>query len=143
MSASALDHFLITVREILEAVDPQIIADIDNGTKKLTGNFKAIVEAVKEFTTPGIGTKLQVKLIPQNNGFASMPSFPARITKNGELGIATRIIGHDLTLTASELKKIETAKNAQPTNMASKVNVTDALSDMAEDLGVKDDDLPF
>lgn len=146
LSASPLDHFLITVREILEAVDPQIIKDIDSGTKKLTGNFKAIVEAVKQFTTPGIGTKLQIKLIPQSNGFASMPSFPARINKNGDLGIATRIIGHDLTLTASELRKIEDAKNAKPTNMASKVNVTEVLGDMANDLGVTSDtenDLPF
>lgn len=144
VSASPLDHFTITVREILEAVDPQIIKDMDAGTKKLTGDFKSVVNLVKEFTTPGIGTKLQIKLIPQSNGFSSMPSFPARINKNGELGIATRIIGHDLTLTASELKKIESAKNAQPTNMASKANVTDVLNDMADDMGVdKTDDLPF
>lgn len=147
LSASPLDHFLITVREILEAVDPQIIKDIDAGTKKLTGNFKQICDAVKEYTTPGIGKRLQVKFVPQNNGFVSMPSFPARITRNGDLGIATRIIGDNLTMTSSELKKIEAAKNAKPTNMASKANVADVLGEMAEDLGVTkeegDDDLPF
>ena len=146
-TASPLDHFLITVREILEAVDPQIIKDIDNGTKTLSGNFKQIVDAVKAFTDPMIGkVRVQVKLIPQSNGFVSMPSFPARITRNGDLGIATRIIGQNLVLTSNELKRIEAAKNAVPTNMASQVDTATTLDAMAENLDIdndKEDDLPF
>lgn len=144
LSASQLDHFLITVREILEAVNPQSIKDIDEGKVKLSGTFKQVVDSVKELTTPYIGTEVQVKFIPGNNGYVSMPSYTARITKNGDLGIATRIIGHDLTLTASEVKKIEAAQNARPTNMSSKVNVTDVLSDMDDDIKTDNtDDLPF
>lgn len=145
MQPSPLDHFLITVREILEAVDPQIIKDIDAGTKTLSGNFKQIVDAVKTFTDPMIGkVKVQVKLIPQSNGFCSMPGFPARITRSGDLGIATRIIGHDLVLTPAELKKIEAAKAATPTNMASKIDTAATIDAMSADLGeTKEDDLPF
>ena len=145
-TASPLDHFLITVREILEAVDPQIITDIAEGTKTLSGNFKQIVDAVKTFTTPMVGkVRVQVKLIPQSNGFVSMPSFPARITRNGDLGIATRIIGQNLVLTPSELKRIEAAKNATPTNMASQADTSKTLDAMSENLGIDDssDDLPF
>ena len=145
-TASPLDHFLITVREILEAVDPQIIKDIDDGTKTLSGNFKQIVDAVKAFTAPMVGkARVQIKLIPQNNGFVSMPSFPARITRNGDLGIATRIIGQNLVLTPNELKRIEAAKNATPTNMASQADTSKTLDAMSENLGIDDssDDLPF
>ena len=145
LSASPLDHFLIIVREILEAVNPQIIDDIDKGKVKLTGTFKQIVNTVKTLTSPFIGTPVQIKLIPQNNGFAAMPSFVARITKSGDLGISTWIIGHDLTMTPQELKKIEAAKEAAPTNMATKANVSDVLSDMENNLESEDDsdDLPF
>ena len=90
--------------------------------------------------------RVQVKFIPQSNGFVSMPSYPARITRNGDLGIATRIIGQNLVLTANELKRIEAAKNATPTNMASQADTSATLDAMAENLGVddKDDsDLPF
>ena len=89
--------------------------------------------------------RAQVKLIPQSNGFVSMPSFPARITRNGDLGIATRIIGQNLVLTPSELKRIEAAKNATPTNMASQADTSATLNAMSENLGVDDssDDLPF
>lgn len=146
VTASPLDHFLITVREIIEAVNPQTIKDIDEGNIKLAGTFTQVVNTIKKLTDPFIGTEVQVKFIPQNNGFVSMPSFTARITKNGDLGIATRIIGHDLTMTAQELKRIEAAKNAAPTNMASKVDVANVLSDMDksinEDSG-DDNDLPF
>lgn len=89
--------------------------------------------------------RVQVKLIPQSNGFVSMPSFPARITRNGDLGIATRIIGQNLVLTPSELKRIEAAKNAAPTNMASQADTSATLNAMSENLGIDDssDDLPF
>ena len=89
--------------------------------------------------------RVQVKLIPQSNGFVSMPSFPARITRNGDLGIATRIIGQNLVLTPNELKRIEAAKNAAPTNMASQADTSATLNAMSENLGVDDssDDLPF
>lgn len=145
LSASPLDHFLISVREILEAVNPQIIEDIDKGKVKLTGSFKQIVNIVKTLTSPFIGTKVQIKLIPQSNGFVSMPSFPARITKSGDLGISTWIIGHDLTMTPQELKKIEAAKNAAPTDMTKKAEVSDVLSDMENNLESEDEDsdLPF
>ena len=140
-SASPLDHFLITIREILEAVDPQILKDIDNGDKSLSGNFKQIVDSMKKFTADKAGkVKVQIKLLPQRDArFVSMPSFPARITRNGDLGIATRIIGHDLTLTASELKRIEAASTAEPTNMAN----NDLVNAMSSDLDSKDSDLPF
>lgn len=97
---------------------------------------------MKSFTDPMIGkVKVQIKLIPQSNGFVSMPSFPARITRSGDLGIATRIIGHDLTLTTSELKRIETAQTAKPTNMAAKTD--ELIGAMGSDLEDSSSDLPF
>lgn len=104
------------------------------------------MNAVKTFTAPMVGkARVQVKLIPQSNGFVSMPSFPARITRNGDLGIATRIIGQNLALTPNELKRIEAAKSAAPTNMASQADTTKTLDSMSENLGLDEniDDLPF
>jgi len=143
-NASQLDHFLIIVREILEAVNPKIIEDIDSGKEELTGTFNKVVNTVKDLTDPFVGkVQVQVKLIPQNNGFASMPSYPARIDRNGNLAISTRIIGHNLTLTPRELKQIEASKNAKPTNMASKVDVKDTLEEMDKNIDAEEDDLPF
>ena len=137
-SASQLDHFKITVMEILEAICPEVCAEINNGTKKLSGSFKQIVDAVATYTKPYIGKRTQVKLLPGKDGFCNMPVFTARIDRNGNLGIATRIIGDDLTLTNSEVKKIENAAAAKPTNM--NTNTSDVISGMASDV---DDDLPF
>lgn len=146
--ASPLDHFLIIVREIFDALDPQIIKDIESGTKKLSSNkFSTLVETIKKYTDPYIGTRVQIKLIPGNKGFISMPSFPAKITRDGNLSIATRIIGHDLTLTSSEIKKIEAAKNAAPTNMGAKASIdtNDLLSSIDSQSTDTDteSDLPF
>lgn len=140
-SASPLDHFLITIREIFDALDPQLMKDVESGVKPLSNNkFSALVKTIKEYTDPYIGAKVQIKLLPNNRGFCSMPNYPAGINDNGDLKIATRIIGHDLTFTSSELRKIEAAKNAQPTNMSKSSMITAMAADMADG---GDDDLPF
>lgn len=135
LSASPLDHFMITMREIYEALNPDGLAEL----KKLTGTFKQIVDAFKGLTDKYVGTNVQVKFIPSNNGFCTMPSFTARIDKNGNLGVSTYIIGKTITLTPSEVKKINAASTAKPTDMTEN---TDLLSDMEDNLDDKSD-LPF
>lgn len=146
LTPSPLDHFLIVVREVLEAVAPNELDELNSGKKKLSGSFKQVVTMVASMTTPGIGTKTQIKLIPNNKGYANLPAFPARLTKDGQLGISTRIIGKDLTLTARELKQIETAQAAKPTQMSTSTT-TDTVNSMLDDLNgsdsSSDSDLPF
>ena len=149
---SPAEHFMITVRQIVDALDPKIGEAIDNDNvvvsgkhidlKKLT--FDQLVRLIGKLTEPCKGTEVEVKLVPQTNGFAEMPRFPARVNRNGALGIATRIIGHNLVMNQSEQKKIDAAKNAKPTNMAQTTN--GSVEGLAEALGIDegpDSDLPF
>jgi hypothetical protein len=141
---SQVEHFLIAIRQIVDALDPKIGAGIDDGTITISGTFGQIVNTLKKLTTPYIGNAVQIKLLPGRNGFAAIPGFPARISKTGALGIATRFIAKEnLVLTDYEKKKIDAVRNATPTNMATSSD-TDALLDgmksqMDDDL----DDLPF
>lgn len=138
---------MIAIREILLALNPDIVDAIDNdrpikvGDKeaKLGGSFTQMINALRIITKQYVGTDVQIKLIPQNNGFVSLPTFCARIARSGNVGIQTMFIGHDLTLSPAEQKKINNANNAAPTNMASTVTGTDAVARMASVLG--DDDL--
>ena len=140
---SPVEHFMIALRQIFDALTPKIWEAIDNQTTKITGDFSTVVKTAMKLTAPFIGTEVEVKLVPQPNGFASMPSFPAKINKVGALGIATRIIGHNLVMSQSEQRKIDAANNARPTNMASNDTSIDGLED-ALGLSDKDDsDLPF
>lgn len=139
-SASQLDHFLIAVREILEALNPQLITDLDEGKLKLDGTFRDCVKNIKKATDPYVNQEVQVKLLPNNKGFNSIPSFVAGISKNGNLTIRTRFIGHDLTLNDRELKMIEAAKTAAPTDMKKSSIVEDMQNSLDSD---DSDDLPF
>lgn len=143
---SQIEHFLIAIRQIVDALDPKIGAGIDDGSIIISGTFSQVVNKIKTLTTPYIGNSVQIKLLPGKNGFASLPGFPARITKTGVLGIATRFIAKEnLVLTDYEKKKIDAAKNATPTNMATTTDVDDLLKGMESQLDEKDpdDDLPF
>lgn len=135
---SSLDHFMISIKIIMDALDPQA----DEHLKKMVGlTFKQLVEAVKKATINSVGKEVQVKLIPQGTGYSGIPGFPAGIDANGNCTISTRFLGQDLTLTPSEQKRIDAANNAKPTNM----NTASVLAGMADDLNsdTKDDDLPF
>lgn len=141
---SQVEQFMIVVRQILEAICPEVLEKLYASSDGLGKTFNEIVKNVANYTSPKIGTKTQIKLIPNGN-YNQIPGFPARITKNGDLSIATRFIGNDLVLSASELKKVEAVKNARPTNMAGQSQET---KDLLNDLGMKmdkdgSDDLPF
>jgi len=148
---SQVEQFMVALRQILDALDPAIGEAIDNdnvvvqGKKINIGNmdFGPLVRLCAVLTKPYIGKEVEVKLVPQSNGFNSIPGFPAKINRAGALGIATRFIGHDLSLSQSEQRRIEQAQNNRPTNMATSVSNT-TLDGVADALGVNTStDLPF
>lgn len=141
---SQIEHFLIAIRQIVDALDPKIGAGIDDGSITISGTFSQVVNKIKTLTTPYVGNSVQIKLLPGKNGFAALPGFPARITKTGVLGIATRFIAKEnLVLTDYEKKKIDAAKNATPTNMAANSAANDLLDGMKSQMDDDLDDLPF
>ena len=147
---SQVEHFMVALRQIFDALDSKIGEMIDNDNVVVNGkkidtsslDFEKLVKLSVVLTQPYIGTEVEIKLIPQSNGFNSIPGFPAKINRAGALGIATRFIGHDLTLSQSEQKRIDAAQNNRPTNMATNSNAT--LDGVADALGVDvGADLPF
>lgn len=141
---SQVEQFMIAIRQILEAVCPDTLNNIYASKKGLGSTFEEIVNNVIKCTAPKVGTRTQIKLIP-NGSYNQIPGFPARITKDGNLGIATRFIGENLVLSASELKKVEAAKNAKPTDMKSVQNqaTKDLLNDLNMEMDEDSSDLPF
>lgn len=148
---SPAEHFMVAVRQIVDALDPAIGESIDNDNVTVNGkhinldslSFDNLVKLIAHLTKPCAGKEVEVKLVPQTNGFAAIPGFPAKIARTGALSIATRFIGHDLVFNQSEQKKVDAAKNAKPTNMAQAT--TGGVEGLAEALGVEEDatDLPF
>lgn len=143
---SQVEQFMIIIRQILEAIDPEVLEKIYASEKGLGTTFVDIVKNISKITSSKSGTATQLKLIPNGN-FNQIPSFPARITKDGNLGIATRFIGKDLVLSSTELKKVEAVKNAKPTSMNT-FNQSQATKDLLADInadfgGDSSDDLPF
>lgn len=150
---SQVDHFMVAVRQILDALDPEIGKKIDSDSIEVKGkhvniknlDFKQLVTLVSILSEPYNGTELEIKLVPGNNGFNQIPGFPARINRQGVLGISTRFIGHDLVLNQSEQKKIDAVNNAQPTNM--RQTESGSVEGLADALGLgsseSDSDLPF
>jgi hypothetical protein len=148
---SPVEQFMVAVRQIVDALDSKIGAAIDADNIEINGkhinlkdlNFDQLVKLIAILTKPYAGKELEVKLIPQSNGFADIPGFPAKCDRNGKLAIQTKFIGANLIINQSEQRKIDAAKNAQPTNMSQ--TTSGSVEGLAEQLGIEDtsSDLPF
>ena len=150
LNPSKVDHFMVSLRQIFDALDPAIGEAIDNNKVMVNGkvypidnlDFDKLVKLAAYLTKDLSGKDVEIKLIPTSTGFNDLPGFPARINRAGLVGVATRFIGHDLTLSQSEQKKIDAALNARPTQMQSAADST--LSGVADALGIDTTaDLPF
>lgn len=143
MTPSQEDEFLINIRQILEALVPDIVKDIDNETKQIGSTFTDIVKATSFYTKDKVGTEVELKFLP-NGRYANIPSYVARIDRdNKTLGIRTRWIGHNLTLTNQEQQQISAQSNAAPSNMPKdKSDLMDMIGKEAQ-IKASSDDLPF
>lgn len=146
-SASEADNFMCKVKQIIDALDPELAHKIETDGDKFTApDFDGFIVLLKKYLDKKIGTQTQIKLVPGNQGnYVHFPQYVARINKDGNLYMGTKVIGDNLVLTASEKTAIENAVNAKPTDM-SKQN--DELADLRKDFeplskDASDDDLPF
>lgn len=143
-SPSPVEQFFVTLKHIFDTVNPTVGQAIGEGTSDLEGSFDQIIAKAKAYAKDFVGKTTKVKMLPQKSGFNQFPGFPARITQNGNLVLGTKFIGDDLTMSAYELQAIEKAKNAKPTNMASRP-MGNVMGNIADDIATADDvdDLPF
>ena len=148
VNPSQAEQFMVSLRQIFDALDPAIGEMIDNKDVQINGkkinldglDFDQLIKLANYLTKPCVGKEVEIKLIPRSDGFNDFPGFPARVNKLGILGIATRFIGHNLTISQSEQKKIDSAINARPTTMPNEDASLDGLTDLLDD---EKGDLPF
>lgn len=150
---SPVDDFNIFVVQLLSALKPQFKDDITSGKLKLGNTLAQMGKALNAYLTDVVGTEIEIKLLPNQKGYANIPTrFIARIDKDGKLAIGNLIFGKNLTLTASEQKKIDAAKTAAPTPMKSATQKSSLAAALladeepetpAAEATEDDDDLPF
>lgn len=141
---SPVEHFMISLRQIFDALAPEVSKGIDDGSVQIGGSFENIIKQAAKVTASAIGKQTQLKLLPGRNGFAQVPGFPARIDNSGNLMHGTRFIGDNLTISAYEktsIDKANAARQSGPTTMKPKND--NIMGGMAADMDDDNDDLPF
>lgn len=144
---SQAEQFMAKCKQIISALNPEIGEKIEKGEIQFKANsFDGVVKLLKKILDPKVGTKTQIKLLPNKNGYASLSSYVASINKDGILYISSKVIGQDLTLSSYEITRIKAAATATPTNMSNNENdnlLSNMKADFEEAETANDDDLPF
>ena len=142
---SETEQFMCKIKQIIDAINPELGKEIEDNPSKLdVTSFDMFVNLLKKYLNTKVGVETQIKLIPTSGNFVGFPGFIARVNKDGNLYMTTKIIGNNLTLTAKEKNLIDEENNAKPTNMNSKSSDNE-LEDLKDDFPEtpSDDDLPF
>lgn len=136
---SGVESMMLFFKHAIDAINPTIGAAIDAGTKNLgAANWSALRLLVAEILDKGKGTSVEIKLIKNTKGEATLPGFFASINKEGKAYLKNNFIGKNLAFTTYEATRINTMATAKPTPAAT--YDAPVLSASAE---VKDDALDF
>ena len=83
------------------ALNPEAGEKIEKGEAQFkASSFDGIVKLLKKILDSKVGTQTQIKLLPNKNGYASLPSYVASINREGIVYISSKVIGKDLTLSS-------------------------------------------
>ena len=110
--ATDLTQFRYTIQHLVEALNPNLYDQIKKGKKFVLKTWKDMRLWVTNSLSGGIEIPMELKLIADNKGYATIPKYPVGVTKTGEPYMKTRFIGTGLMFTKYELQNIEAQKKA-------------------------------
>jgi hypothetical protein len=119
MNASAVEELSAKLRHYIAALNPELDKQIEAGTKTLSAKtWNDLRTLFVKSVEKGKGKTVQLKLLKKGDGNVTTPGYILSISKTGSLYMNTNFIGETIAFTDKELKKIETAAKAKPTNIA-------------------------
>lgn len=143
---SEAEQFMCKIKQVIDALDSDLAHKIEtDGDKFTAASFDAFIILLKKYLDKKVNTQVQIKLVPTTGNFVGFPGYIARINKDGNVYMTTKVIGTNLVLTAKEKSTIDNAATAKPTNMREGISdeLVDLREDFKEDVVSEDDDLPF
>lgn len=115
-SPSNLERLQFLMAHIGEQLSPTNYEKFKTLSWDLPTDFEKMVKTFQKATACAEGKKTKLKLIQNNKGEAQLPFF-VNLSKEGEPFISNNFLGEKVFFTDYEIKKMEDAKNAKPTDM--------------------------
>lgn len=131
---SALEQLQFTIAHVVGTLVPSNFEKLQKLSLELPAEFDKLVEVVKKALTPAVNKTTNIKLIGDSRGYAAIPNFVNINKDSGEAYISNNWIGDNLAFSAYEVKKMEAAKNAKPTEVSESVSDIADTSDDNNDL---------
>lgn len=154
--ASNVEAFMLTIRHILDAINPEVSKKILDSKEPV--EFKSEDDLISKFQKWCAApiknkTKVSIKILPNDNknlNYSGFPRYIASVNKEGDAYISNNVIGDKLFFSAYELDLIKKQKEALNHGMGK--NDGSAVAGVVEDDNTPNssmnapeeaDDLPF
>lgn len=149
---SQFETLRLTINHIIGAFDTEAVKKLENAIAGKSATTKQYINTAAKVMAPNLGKECFIKLIGDNNNYASMPRIVAVFENDAEAVISNNFISRDeskLTFSNYELRKKEELANRKPTNMSTSAGFdpigTSSGSEDSLDFSSlsSDDELPF
>ena len=133
---SQIEQLAFAIAHVVGTLAPANYEKLKKVSLNLPADFDKLVDTVKKALSPAVNKATNIKLIGDNRGYAAVPNFININKDSGDAYISNNWLGENLAFSAWEIKKMEAAKNAKPTEV--KDDVEEVSTDSADE-----DDLNF
>lgn len=123
---SGVENMMLLFKHAIDAINPTIAQQIDNGTKSLGAKtWEELRALVAKILDAGKGVSTQIKLLNNSKGDAIFPGYfagltrPDQVTGESKAYIRNNFIGGKLAFSAYEKTRISNEMNAKPTKVDS------------------------
>ena len=129
---SQIEQLACTIAHVVGTLAPTNYAKLQNVSLDLPKDFDKLVEIVKKALAPAVNKAINIKLVGDNKGYATVPNFIN--VKDGSVHIYNNWLGENLAFSSSEIKKMEKIKNTKPTEIEKDITPDDDSDDDGLDL---------
>lgn len=116
---SQMEQLMFTIAHVCGVLAPTNLEKLRKVSLNLPEEFEKLVDLVKKALSSAVGKTTNIKLIGDSRGYTSIPNFIKINRDTKEAYIYNNWLGESLAFNASELKKMEAAKNTKPTPIKS------------------------
>lgn len=128
---SQVEQLSFNIAHVVGTLAPANFEKLKKVSLNLPEDFEKLVKYVQDATKSAVNTSTNIKLVADSRGYAAVPNVVNIHPTEGYCYLSDNWIGENLAFSAYEIKKMNQAKSAKPTNVDNDDLNTD--SDKEED----------
>jgi hypothetical protein len=131
---SAMEQLQFTIAHVASALAPEAFEKLKGVELDLPKDFEKLVGIMQKALAKAIDKETNLKLVGNNKGYATVPSFININKTSKEAYISNNWLGDKVAFTPYETQKMNKAKTSTPTEVSNDEDSDSTTADSSDDI---------